>query len=371
PGELTLTAEGVFDPDGEVLLVEFYHGEDLLGAADDGAEGWTWTVSTVGWTLGEHEFTARAQDNDGAWSPMVSATVRVYAELEPVDFGGVPVLVMQARTLNVLNDGPGPLLVDGSGLGLPFAIRPASDSGDGDDWMVPSGAAKAFIVSYLPTEDGWHQATLTMIGDGDGRVVQISGWGASGWQNPVNPFDVNGDGYVTPQDVLLLINEINRGEGEAPLAPRTAEQPGPPYFLDVLGNGYLTPNDVLQVINYINRGGTEEEPSGEGAEAESGGDRGRSGNYGWLAIVNTAGSSATANVLTPPPAAGAQSDLRVDWLTAAVDDLAYRTTYRQQDVLLELKTRGADDSNLPDWEALLDEPAMDLADLDAYFAAMS
>ncbi|TVS20116.1 MAG: hypothetical protein EA424_05595, partial [Planctomycetaceae bacterium] len=152
---------------------------------------------------------------------------------------------------------------------------------------------------------------------------------------------------------------------------RTAEQPGPPYFLDVLGNGHLTPNDVLQVINYINRGGTEEEPSGEGAEGESGGDRARSGNYGWLAVVDTAGSSATANVLTPPPAAGAQSDLRIDWLTAAMDDLAYRTTYRQEDVPQELETREADDSDLPDWEALLEGPATDLADLDAYFAAMS
>lgn len=141
--------------------------------------------------------------------------------------------------------------------------------------------------------------------------------------------------------------------------------------LKTLGNGYLTPNDVLQVINYINRGGTEEKPSGEGAEGEPGGDRGRSGKFGWLAMVDTAGSSATPALLPPPPATGPQSDLRVDWLTAAVDDLAYRTTYLQQDVFLELKTRDADNSNLPDWEALLDDPAIDLADLDAYFAAMS
>jgi hypothetical protein len=176
-------------------------------------------------------------------------------------------------------------------LALPFSIRPVQESDDGDDWIVVPGATKAFIISYLPTEDGWHQATLTMIGDADGRVVQISGWAASGWQNPVNPFDVNGDGYVTPQDVLLLINEINRGGGEGPLAPRTPEQPGAPYFLDVLGNGYLTPNDVLQVINYINRGGIEQEPSGEGAEGEPDGDRGRSGNFGWLAMVDAAGSA--------------------------------------------------------------------------------
>jgi hypothetical protein len=194
--------------------------------------------------------------------------------------------------------------------------------------MVPPGATKAFIVSYLPTEDGWHQTTLTMIDDADGRVVQISGWGASGWQNPVNPFDVNPDGHVTPQDVLLLINEINRG------------------------------------------GDIEELPDDAG-EGESGSDHIQSLDYGWWTMVNAVDSSASAVVPNSLPKTAPLDDWSVDWSTAASDKWAYRTTYRQRDVPLELETREADDSELPDWEALLEDPAIDLADLDAYFAEMS
>ena len=293
-----------------------------------------------------------------------------------MDFGGVPVLAMRARTLNVHNDGTGPLLVEGAGLGLPFIIRPAYESGHGDDWIIEPGANKAFVLSYLPTEDGWHQATLTMIGDGEGRVVQISGWGASGWRNPVNPFDINGDGYVTPQDVLLLINEINRN-GSGTLPPRTAQQPGPPYFFDPNGDGDLTPYDVLQVINFINRGESEQEPPDDGGEGEPGGI-----DYGWLAALATTSPLIPASMPHSSTIPGLQADQRVAWLATAVDDAAYRTTYRQWGGPFELETwqrlelrRDSDvweaaDSDLPDGEALLDDPAMDLADLDAYFAAM-
>ena len=29
------------------------------------------------------------------------------------------------------------------------------------------------------------------------------------WRNPVDPLDVNGDGYVVPGDALIIINELN------------------------------------------------------------------------------------------------------------------------------------------------------------------
>jgi hypothetical protein len=64
PGEIILIADGVYDPDGTVVRVEFYHGQVLLGVDDDGSDGWSWTVDTDGWTLGEHTFSARAVDND-------------------------------------------------------------------------------------------------------------------------------------------------------------------------------------------------------------------------------------------------------------------------------------------------------------------
>jgi hypothetical protein len=58
-------------------------------------------------------------------------------------------------------------------------------------------------------------------------------------------FDVNGDGYTSPLDALLIINDLNRGN--------------PSGLFDVSGDGYTSPLDVLMVINYLNGGG-----SGEG-----------------------------------------------------------------------------------------------------------
>jgi hypothetical protein len=77
------------------------------------------------------------------------------------------------------------------------------------------------------------------------------------WHNPVEPLDVNSDGYITPIDALLVINYMNRNFGD-PTPP--ADEPPPPYC-DVNGDNYITPIDALQVINYLNR------KEGEGEDA--------------------------------------------------------------------------------------------------------
>jgi hypothetical protein len=71
------------------------------------------------------------------------------------------------------------------------------------------------------------------------------------WQNPRDPHDVNDDGFVTPLDVLLIVNDLNvygfRALVVPPLAPTV-----PPPFLDVDKDGVAEPLDVLLVINYLN-----------------------------------------------------------------------------------------------------------------------
>jgi hypothetical protein len=70
-------------------------------------------------------------------------------------------------------------------------------------------------------------------------------------------------GYGWPYDVLLLINEINRnGTGRLPV--RTAEHQHLPYD-DVNGDGHLTPLDVLMVITHINL--TNHPADGSGGDA--------------------------------------------------------------------------------------------------------
>ncbi len=112
--------------------------------------------------------------------------------------------------------------------------------------------------------------------DDDGSSAQISNVMmnfASGWQNPIDPYHVNGDGDVTAIDSLLIINELERGsvhdESTRNLVPIT-DAVGPPPYFDVTGDDKLTALDALQIINAINRAQNDmmQSPSGEYALGE-------------------------------------------------------------------------------------------------------
>ena len=60
--------------------------------------------------------------------------------------------------------------------------------------------------------------------------------------SPYSPMDVNRDGAVTPLDVLLIINYLNKARGDEN-----------EYALDVSQDGYISPLDALMVINYLNQ----------------------------------------------------------------------------------------------------------------------
>lgn len=62
------------------------------------------------------------------------------------------------------------------------------------------------------------------------------------WQNQTNQYDVNNDGSVTPQDVLVLTNEMNRRGTRTLPAPTTGD--GPPPYYDVNGDGSFTAQDL-------------------------------------------------------------------------------------------------------------------------------
>jgi hypothetical protein len=83
---------------------------------------------------------------------------------------------------------------------------------------------------------------------------------APAWQNSVDRYDVLGSGYVTPQDVLTLINYINANP-DRKAVDESLHTP-PPYY-DVDGDGYVTATDVLSVINRLNLS----RPSDDGSTA--------------------------------------------------------------------------------------------------------
>jgi hypothetical protein len=70
------------------------------------------------------------------------------------------------------------------------------------------------------------------------------------YQNPRNRFDVDEDGIVSPLDVLVLINLLNRSGPTLPVDGL----PGPPPYVDVNADNSIDPLDVLEVINHINSG---------------------------------------------------------------------------------------------------------------------
>ena len=82
------------------------------------------------------------------------------------------------------------------------------------------------------------------------------------YQNPRNRFDVNNDTFVSPIDVLQVINYLNRNPTSPPL-PLNPATPVPP-FVDVNGDSFVTPLDVLLVINELNLRTLGLSASGEG-----------------------------------------------------------------------------------------------------------
>jgi hypothetical protein len=79
------------------------------------------------------------------------------------------------------------------------------------------------------------------------------------FQNQSIAMDVNADGFVSPIDALLIVNELNLN-GTHPLPPAAFT---PPPFWDTNGDGQIAPLDALLVINFLNARGVGGEGEGE------------------------------------------------------------------------------------------------------------
>ncbi len=100
-----------------------------------------------------------------------------------------------------------------------------------------------------------------------GSYPSITVTGAAGegeYTNPTNPFDVNGDSYVSPIDALLLVNFLNQfGTSTLPAAEGEASSH---FYFDVNHDHMVSAVDVLSVINCLNNA----DGSGEGEAPYSG-----------------------------------------------------------------------------------------------------
>ena len=76
---------------------------------------------------------------------------------------------------------------------------------------------------------------------------------ASGWQNQLNPLDVDRDGTTAPLDALIIINELNDSSRVNPSSRLVSVGNVPPEFLfDTTGDGHISPLDALLIVNFLN-----------------------------------------------------------------------------------------------------------------------
>lgn len=101
-------------------------------------------------------------------------------------------------------------------------------------------------------------------GDRVTELFEIQVLEYSNFQNPFLNYDVNGDGLVTPLDVLILVNLLNRQGYQlgGSTSGGGAGEPENALYPDVNGDNRLSPIDVLLIVNYLN--GHRDSFSGEG-----------------------------------------------------------------------------------------------------------
>ncbi len=155
--------------------------------------------------------------------------------------------------------------VDGTADSSDYSVRDAAsfDAGTGNGTIVILAGRASASLRVDPVPDGVVEPdeTVRVALEADANYAPGSPDSAIGTIRdtvvPVHPYhnadfpeDVNHGGWVSPLDVLIVINYIN-GQGEelppAPVPPATPE-----YYYDVDADGKVTANDVLLVINYLN-----------------------------------------------------------------------------------------------------------------------
>lgn len=122
-------------------------------------------------------------------------------------------------------------------------------------------------INYIPSVDFAGTATLSyVVSDLDGassNVATVSIRVSDAiYQNTQIRHDVNADGFVSPIDVLLILNDLNL-HGQRRLDPTEFI---PPPFIDVNGDGNVGASDALEVINFLNLRGNS---AGEGEQVEA------------------------------------------------------------------------------------------------------
>lgn len=140
------------------------------------------------------------------------------------------------------------------------------DAGGGRNKITDDGGLNTILTGDQNDQIYHANADDTILAAGGINDIWLNGV-HQGWSNPRLPMDVDRDGQISPIDVLILINEINKGgSGRMLGSPDSAS-----FYLDPDNDGFLAPLDVLVLVNWLNlsNGGGSGESDSDPATANS------------------------------------------------------------------------------------------------------
>jgi hypothetical protein len=109
-------------------------------------------------------------------------------------------------------------------------------------WVASEGSP------YVNTQKGLKIEVVSRTSRSVSIRVTLPAATLATWTNPLNPLDVNGDKVVSTADALIVQNDLkSNGARQLPNPEGIATE-----YLDTNGDGWLTPNDVLRIINQLN-----------------------------------------------------------------------------------------------------------------------
>ncbi|MBC8354315.1 MAG: hypothetical protein H8E66_20160 [Planctomycetes bacterium] len=118
--------------------------------------------------------------------------------------------------------------------------------------ILADEASATFPIDAIEDQldDGPQLVTVTVMASGYvSALVPLRVTDAPSWHNSAQPQDVDGDGFVSPIDVLRIINDLNSRGARQLNAPALTDTP--PY-LDVNDDGFVSPVDALIIVNALN-----------------------------------------------------------------------------------------------------------------------
>jgi len=290
PATVTLTATTVADADGTIASVAFYRetngtaglqtgagGDTLVGTDTNGADGWSYGVSTAGFASGTHTYYAQATDNNGGKSADGAAAASTTSTVlhSPPTIGALgdspdPV----ARPASVTLTATGVADPDGTVVSVKFYRESNGQAG-----LQTGTGGDTLIGTDTTGDDGWTQTVAT-----EGLAPGVSTYYA---QATDNDGDTSADGTSAASTTNTIQNVL-------PTIASLADTPDPatrPASITLTAAGVVDQDGtIVSVAFYRESNGQIGLQTGAGGDTIVGTDADSAG--GWSVDFDTEGLSA-------------------------------------------------------------------------------